>query len=175
MHGDVTKVTSGMYVWNAGKIAGGGYGIHWPEIDEDISTEGLLRGAPVPVPLKSKSPWGTGRQTTMHKESHQGFAGWPFRLEGVALPSNRNEVQPPDDDVTVCTCATPHLPTTGKCGLPAQRLLLIPQANIQCYLCPSKARWYFSKCFWKSAFSSGEAKAIARCSVFTASWYFSFT
>jgi hypothetical protein len=25
---------------------GGGYGIHWPEIDEDLSTEGLLRGAP---------------------------------------------------------------------------------------------------------------------------------
>ena len=27
-------------------IAGGGYGIHWPDIDEDLSTEGLLRGAP---------------------------------------------------------------------------------------------------------------------------------
>lgn len=26
--------------------AGGGYGIHWPEIDEDLSTGGLLRGAP---------------------------------------------------------------------------------------------------------------------------------
>lgn len=26
--------------------AGGGYGIHWPEIDEDLSTEGLLRGIP---------------------------------------------------------------------------------------------------------------------------------
>jgi hypothetical protein len=25
-----------------------GYGIHWPEIDEDLSTEGLLRGAPDP-------------------------------------------------------------------------------------------------------------------------------
>ncbi len=25
-----------------------GYGIHWPEIDEDLSTEGLLRGAPAP-------------------------------------------------------------------------------------------------------------------------------
>lgn len=25
---------------------GGGYGIHWPELDEDLSTEGLLRGAP---------------------------------------------------------------------------------------------------------------------------------
>ena len=30
------------------KIAGAGYGIHWPEIDEDLSTEGLLRGAPAP-------------------------------------------------------------------------------------------------------------------------------
>jgi hypothetical protein len=30
------------------EIAGGGYGIHWPGIDEDLSTEGLLRGAPAP-------------------------------------------------------------------------------------------------------------------------------
>jgi hypothetical protein len=30
------------------KVAGGGYGLHWPELDEDISTEGLLRGAPAP-------------------------------------------------------------------------------------------------------------------------------
>ena len=28
--------------------AGGGYGIHWPQIDEDLSTEGLLRGAAAP-------------------------------------------------------------------------------------------------------------------------------
>lgn len=27
------------------ETCGGGYGIHWPEIDEDLSTEGLLRGA----------------------------------------------------------------------------------------------------------------------------------
>lgn len=27
--------------------AGGGYGIHWPDLDEDLSTEGLLRSAPV--------------------------------------------------------------------------------------------------------------------------------
>ena len=25
--------------------AGAGYGIHWPDLDEDLSTEGLLRGA----------------------------------------------------------------------------------------------------------------------------------
>jgi hypothetical protein len=24
----------------------GGFGIHWPDLDEDLSTEGLLRGAP---------------------------------------------------------------------------------------------------------------------------------
>jgi len=29
-------------------IAGGGFGIHWPDVDEDLSTEGLLRGAPAP-------------------------------------------------------------------------------------------------------------------------------
>ena len=50
------------------KIAGGGYGIHWPEIDEDISTEGLLRGAPAPVPLKSKATLSTGRKTTLQKK-----------------------------------------------------------------------------------------------------------
>ncbi len=27
---------------------GGGFGIHWPDLDEDLSTEGLLRGAPAP-------------------------------------------------------------------------------------------------------------------------------
>lgn len=36
------------------KIGGGGYGIHWPEIDEDLSTEGLLRGAPAPSPQSAK-------------------------------------------------------------------------------------------------------------------------
>ncbi len=29
--------------WN---VAEAGYGIHWPDLDEDLSTEGLLRGAP---------------------------------------------------------------------------------------------------------------------------------
>ncbi len=31
------------------EVAGGGYGIHWPEIDEDLSTEGMLRGSPAPA------------------------------------------------------------------------------------------------------------------------------
>jgi hypothetical protein len=38
------------------EIAGGGYGIHWPDVDEDLSTEGLLRGAPAPHPSMAVQP-----------------------------------------------------------------------------------------------------------------------
>ncbi|MCC5793934.1 MAG: DUF2442 domain-containing protein [Chromatiales bacterium] len=34
---------------NCWEVCGGGYGIHWPEIDEDLSTEGLLRGQAYPA------------------------------------------------------------------------------------------------------------------------------
>jgi hypothetical protein len=38
------------------EICGGGYGIHWPDIDEDLNTEGLLRGARAPsANLKKKA------------------------------------------------------------------------------------------------------------------------
>jgi hypothetical protein len=30
------------------EMAGAGYGIHWPELDEDLSSEGLLAGARAP-------------------------------------------------------------------------------------------------------------------------------
>ena len=30
------------------RLSAGGFGIHWPDVDEDLSTEGLLRGAPAP-------------------------------------------------------------------------------------------------------------------------------
>ncbi len=33
---------------NSWEIAGGGYGIHWPDLDEDLSTEGLPRGGLAP-------------------------------------------------------------------------------------------------------------------------------
>ena len=28
------------------EISGAGYGIHWPDLDEDLNTAGLLRGSP---------------------------------------------------------------------------------------------------------------------------------
>lgn len=30
------------------RIVGADYGIHWPEIDEDLNTQGLLHGTPAP-------------------------------------------------------------------------------------------------------------------------------
>ncbi|MDQ3304363.1 MAG: DUF2442 domain-containing protein [Actinomycetota bacterium] len=40
---------------NNWRVAGGGYGIHWPGLDEDLSTEGLLRGAPAPGQPSAKA------------------------------------------------------------------------------------------------------------------------
>ena len=37
------------------ELCGGGYGIHWPDLNEDLSTEGLLRGSPAPLTPKTKS------------------------------------------------------------------------------------------------------------------------
>jgi hypothetical protein len=45
------------------QVAGGGYGIHWPDIDEDLSTEGLLRGAPAPGVRKR-----SGRETSRRRK-----------------------------------------------------------------------------------------------------------
>ncbi|MBA3714407.1 MAG: DUF2442 domain-containing protein [Pyrinomonadaceae bacterium] len=37
------------------RIIGGGYGIRWEDVDEDLSTEGLLRGAPAPRQPSAKA------------------------------------------------------------------------------------------------------------------------
>jgi hypothetical protein len=35
------------------QIIGDGHGVHWPDIDEDISAEGMLYGMPAPRPRTS--------------------------------------------------------------------------------------------------------------------------
>ena len=36
------------------EITGDGQGVHWPDIDEDISAEGMMYGIPAPKPRKLK-------------------------------------------------------------------------------------------------------------------------
>ncbi len=39
------------------QVCAGGYGIHWPEIDEDLSVKGLLCGAPAASrPTRASDP-----------------------------------------------------------------------------------------------------------------------
>ncbi len=38
------------------QVCGGGFGIHWPEIDEDLSTRGLLEGVPAPRRPEAAKP-----------------------------------------------------------------------------------------------------------------------
>jgi hypothetical protein len=37
------------------RIIGDGHGVHWPDVDEDISAEGMLYGVPAPRPSKPKT------------------------------------------------------------------------------------------------------------------------
>ena len=38
------------------RLSGAAYSLHWPDIDEDLSTEGLLRGAPAaPEPVRTRA------------------------------------------------------------------------------------------------------------------------
>ena len=36
------------------ELIGDGYGVHWPDVDEDISAEGMLSGVPSPRPRKTQ-------------------------------------------------------------------------------------------------------------------------
>lgn len=37
------------------ELTGDGHGVHWPDVDEDISAEGMLSGVPAPRPRKTQS------------------------------------------------------------------------------------------------------------------------
>ncbi len=45
---EATHEQRGNYV-----IIGDGHGVHWPDIDEDISAEGMMFGTPAPRPQKA--------------------------------------------------------------------------------------------------------------------------
>ena len=43
------------------RLIGDGHGVHWPDVDEDISAEGMLNGTPAPRPTRrAGAPKSTG-------------------------------------------------------------------------------------------------------------------
>ena len=59
-------------VW---KFIGGGHGIHWPELDEDISVENILLGQPSGESARSFSRWQKWYQHKLTEEDAQPDAG----------------------------------------------------------------------------------------------------
>jgi hypothetical protein len=55
------------------EIIGDGHGVHWPDIDEDISAEGMLYGIPAPRPRvpSKKSLKSEKKKTTANKSMEQ--------------------------------------------------------------------------------------------------------
>lgn len=57
------------------EIIGDGHGVHWPDIDEDISAEGMLFGIPAPRPhAPSKVSQKSMKKKTMAKKGMQRIA-----------------------------------------------------------------------------------------------------
>ena len=50
------------------QISGGGYGIHWPDLDEDIGVEGLLLGKKSGESQSSFAGWLARRKSNVHSE-----------------------------------------------------------------------------------------------------------
>lgn len=54
------------------EIIGDGHGVHWPDIDEDISGEGMLFGIPAPRPhVSSKLSFKSTKKRTMANKGMQ--------------------------------------------------------------------------------------------------------
>ena len=57
------------------EVVGGGYGVHWPGIDEDLSAGGMLRGTPAPRPGLDK--WARA-ETIRALRTHSGHSQAEF-------------------------------------------------------------------------------------------------
>ena len=56
---------------------GGGFGIHWPDIDENLSTQGLLAGAPAPRRAET-----TKKKISTWSGPSPDRPPWPWRTPG---------------------------------------------------------------------------------------------
>jgi hypothetical protein len=57
------------------RLIGGGQGIHWPAIDEDISVANLLAGQPSAESQSSFKKWLSGRAKPRSRQKKQGSEG----------------------------------------------------------------------------------------------------
>ena len=54
------------------ELIGDGIGVHWPDVDEDISVEGMLHGVPAPRPA-ANSAWVSKSIQCLEQEYHRRY------------------------------------------------------------------------------------------------------
>lgn len=57
------------------RLIGAGHGVHWPDIDEDLSVEGMLHGVPAPRPSQEAEALIKGRRRKPARKSAQPARG----------------------------------------------------------------------------------------------------
>ena len=75
------------------RLIGGGQGIHWPDLDEDVSVEGLLAGRP--IQRESEVPPAVARSETDKPRGDTGCAAW-HRQWRAARQLMHGKMQVPD-------------------------------------------------------------------------------
>jgi len=71
------------------RLIAGGEGIHWPDLDEDISVEGLLAGSPSGESQASFQAWLSGRRRRGSNSVLQPTAPRKARARSVSSRSRR--------------------------------------------------------------------------------------
>ena len=64
------------------RLVGAGHGIHWPDVDEDISVDGMLHGSPAPRPRNPARE--VSRNETRKKSVAARSANQPLQRTGSA-------------------------------------------------------------------------------------------
>jgi hypothetical protein len=72
------------------EIGGAGFGIHWPDVDEDLETPGLLAGAPSPEFVRAQRK----KQGENGKGKSKSSNGKPSALKDALIKIMRERRQP---------------------------------------------------------------------------------
>ena len=103
------------------RIVGKGDGLHWPEIDEDISVRGLFRGIqPEPASAIEQVPYLVGELLKTTQRLNTLFKGRPFTPDGHLVGSIGEVVAEYIYDLALEPCSTPSVDAHTRDGRSVQ-------------------------------------------------------
>jgi hypothetical protein len=92
------------------QLNGRGYGIHWPDADEDITVRGLFAGAlPQPESAVEQIPALVGDLLRTTRKLNSLFEGRPFTPDGHLVGSIGEVVAEYIYEIKLAPCSTPHI------------------------------------------------------------------